>query len=172
MSQHQECVNNPQPGQANPRYVCAPKGTFLLDWVAKPSEYRMESQPEGKVSFALKLVHPQTQESILKLSARFSDTALASPWKNCLGPNEVKGFVEYPQSSLQSATKYEIFAMHFRHMDLTGVKQGEFAMTVQVHLRQEDDPSNIRTLRFKRIHPTIPLMPSAPEGPSDSQNDR
>ena len=143
-----------------------------MDWVAKPSEYRMEVQPEGKVSFALTLVHPQTQERMLKLRVTFSDTALASPWSNCLGPNEVKGFVEYPRNSLQSAAKYEISAMYFMHMNLTRVDQGEFAMTIEVHLQHEDDPSNVRTLRFKRINPSIPSLAPTPEEPSDSQKDR
>ena len=96
----------------------------------------------------------------------------ASPWSNCLGPNEVKGFVEYPRNSLQSAAKYEISAMCFSHMNLTRVDQGEFAMTIEVHLQHEDDPSNVRTLRFKRINLSIPSLAPTPEEPADSQKDR
>jgi hypothetical protein len=127
----------------------------------------MESQANGKISFALTLEHGRTKEDLLKLSAEFPATALASPWMNCLGPNEVTGFVDYPQSSFQNAARYKIFAMHFRHMDLTGVEQGKFAMTVQVFLRKQDDPSDTRTLKIKHVNPTISLTPPAPAEPSD-----
>ena len=169
MTQHQAGVDNPQPGQANARYVCAKRGSIGSGF-AKPTAYRMESQNNGTISFALTLEDPRTQESMLKLNAEFAATALASPWISCLGSSEVTGFAEYQQSSLQNAAKYEIYAMHFKHVDLTGVEQGQFAMTIQVHLRKQDDPADKRTLVLKHVNHTIVLTPPAPAGQSAPQN--